>query len=385
MIWPNYAIELAYCGQKALPGFAGRDSEHGEGVMRHPLVTTTAIAVVVMVIAARSTVSPCAAERELICEANGMTDLSSARRQIKQQNAERRKFHKHATHHHHGGKLRLSHHREKLKLRRYNGRDTLARPSPTPPAPKTPMENVAAAPETVAAVRTSDAPVPVARRLAETFDLVGYDMRRSGREDTLTARAQTASAPAASSPVASSPVASSPAASAAVAAAPLARVPAANAPVPSTPVTTAQVVSVASAQVAPAEMADRAAVEPDAPDDGEHMSGIGAVQVLPLIAFGALGATFLSYVAVDSLRQRRQRRARNARRSYHWHSPQRDIEPGALPAWLLSRQDDSDEISPQAESNEAPPADSRRRAFLRRRIAAFRPLLCRPALLRLRG
>jgi len=371
--------------------------------MRHPFVTTTAIAVVVIVIAGRSTVSPCAAERELVCEANGMTDFSSARKQITPQTAERRKLHKSTTHHQQytarhqrGSKVRVSHHREKLKLRRYKGRDTLALRVPTPPAPATPTADVAAAPDTraVTAPPAADAPVPVARRLAETFDLVGYDTRRSGREDALAARAQTANgadgSSVASAPATTVPVAGLPAA--AVPTPPTKPVPPANTQMGSAQVASAQEASVASTQAAStlpasaptarAEMANRAAV--DAPDDSEHEPTLGAVQVLPLIAFGALGATFLTYVAVDLVRQRRQRRARHVRRSYHWHAPQHDIEPGELPAWLLPRQDSSDEVS-LAEANEAPLVDNRRRTFLHRRIAAFRPLLLRPALLRLRG
>jgi hypothetical protein len=252
--------------------------------MRHPLVTAAAIAGVMVVIGPRST-PHCAPEHELVCAPGGVTDLS-ARREAKPRKL---KFRKHAARQQsarrHRAKVRAAQYRAKAKLLRRNGargtvvaRRSSGRVAGPPATPLTAQEIAAikAAPEF--AIKP---PLPIARRLAETFDTI-YDPRRLELDDSLSALAQVSSADSTET------------------------------------------------------------VDVPAPEPGEtvQMDGPPAVdpfQVMPLIAFGVLGGAFMAGMAIDSVRRRRPRRRRKVRKD-RWQVAKDEAELDALPTWMSTRQ-----------------------------------------------
>jgi hypothetical protein len=248
--------------------------------MRHPLITAAAIAGVVLAAGAQARAGQCPAEHESPCHTDGMTDVSAARKQTPA------RLQRHAARDHRS-KVR-SHHHGRLKLRHDDARSMPARPSPAAPSPTGPLAAVAAsAPELAAIAAPADGSVvhSIARRMAETFNMVGSEMRHSQREDPLTARAQAFDAPA------------------------------------------------PNGQSAATKAAEFVAAAPSASIDGKRTQAIDGIQALPLIAFGSLGATFLMYITFDSARRRRAR-GRPGRRSCRWPSASQEVENTAVPASL---------------------------------------------------
>jgi hypothetical protein len=250
--------------------------------MRHPLVTAAAIAGLMVVIGPRST-PQCAPEREMVCAPGGVTDLS-ARREAKPRKL---KFRKHAARHQsarrHRAKVRAAQYRAKAKLLRRNGargtmvaRRSSGRIAGPPATPLTAQEIAAikAAPEF--AIKP---PLPVARRLAETFDAI-YDPRRLELDDSLFALAQNADS---------------------------------------------------------TETVDVPVPEPGETVQRDSRPAVDPLQVMPLIAFGVLGGAFMAGIAIDSVRRRRPRRRRKIRKD-RWQVAKDEAELDTLPAWISARQ-----------------------------------------------